>query len=156
VNKGRKKPLEMGNSGGNFRLRNARVISQPGDGSCLFHSMSYGLKGTTARSLRRDIASFVERNPTLNIADSPLADWVKWDSQSSVTTYARRMAISGWGGGIEMAACSRLKGVNVHVYERSVGGFKRISCFDVPHAEKTLHVLYRGGVHYDTLVPGDA
>ena len=35
VNKGRKKPLEMGNSGGNFRLRNARVISQPGDGRCM-------------------------------------------------------------------------------------------------------------------------
>ena len=41
------------------------------------------------------------------------------------------MAVSGWGGGIEMAACSHLKRVNVHVYERSTyGTYKRISCFD--------------------------
>eukprot|EP00667_Euglena_gracilis_P010935 EG_transcript_11154 len=153
VNKGRKKPLEMGDGGGNFRLRNARVVPQPGDGSCLFHSMSYGLGGTTARTLRREIAAFIEKNPSLAIADSPMSDWVQWDSQCSVGTYARRMAVSGWGGGIEMAACSRLKEVNVHVYERCPGGFKRISCFNVPNATKTIHVLYGGGVHFDALVP---
>jgi len=55
-----------------------------------------------------------------------------------------------------MAACSRMKKVNIHVYEASGqggGGFKRISCFDAPGASKTVHVLYRGGVHYDALVP---
>jgi hypothetical protein len=31
-----------------------------------------------------------------------------------------------------MAACSHLKKVNVHVYEKTMFGFfKRISCFDV-------------------------
>ena len=25
--------------------RNARVVRQPGDGSCLYHSLSYGLPG---------------------------------------------------------------------------------------------------------------
>ncbi len=67
-----------------------------------------------------------------------------------------------------MAAFSRLKRVNVHVYERKRGGgmfsrrgrgsggggFKRISCFDYPGARQTVHVLYCGGVHYDALVPG--
>ena len=55
-----------------------------------------------------------------------------------------------------MAACSRLKRVNIHVYEsnRRTGGYKRISCFDSPGAGRTVHVLYRGGVHYDALVPG--
>jgi hypothetical protein len=35
--------------------------------------------------------------------------------------------------------------VNVHVYEKERwGGYKRISCFDVDGARRTLHVLYRG------------
>jgi hypothetical protein len=54
-----------------------------------------------------------------------------------------------------MAACSHLKRVNVHVYERStMGSYKRISCFDYERgARSTVHVLYCGGVHYDALVP---
>lgn len=45
-----------------------------------------------------------------------------------------------------MAAASRLKRVNVHVYEQRYGtGYKRISCFDAPRATRTIHVLYRGG-----------
>jgi len=101
---------------------------------------------------------------------------VKWDSNCSGTchiltssplfyllfyvyvlvgAYASRMSVSGWGGGIEMAACSRMNKVNVHVYEadRRSGGYKRISCFDYRGAHTTVHVLYRGGVHYDALVP---
>lgn len=148
----------MGGSGGNVVLRSARVIRQPGDGSCLFHSLNYGLAGgSTAQSLRREIASFVQQNPSLQIAGDTLEEWVRWDANSSPSDYARKMAVSGWGGGIEMAACSLLKNVNVHVYEnvgRGCGAeFKRISCFDSPNAMKTIHVLYQGGVHYDALVP---
>uniref|UniRef100_A0A7S0DZ62 Ubiquitin thioesterase OTU n=1 Tax=Hanusia phi TaxID=3032 RepID=A0A7S0DZ62_9CRYP len=154
-NFGRKTPLEMGKGGGNFKLRSARVISQPGDGNCLFHSMAHSLPGARASSLRREIAEFIKENPDLEIADTPLRDWIKWDSGCSVAQYASRMAVTGWGGGIEMAACSYLKKVNVHVYEKGMlGSYKRISCFDVPSARQTIHVLYRGGVHYDTLIPG--
>ena len=109
-------------------------------------------------------------NPTVRIADTPLADWVKvsvmpvvmiymsrrkysqWDSGgSSVSAYARKMSSSAWGGGIEMASVSKMKGVNVHVYEQTYGGFKRISAFDheeSPETKPTIRVLYGGGVHY--------
>lgn len=145
----------MGGAGGNFVLRAARVIRQPGDGSCLFHSMAYGLKEGSAHSLRQEIAKFIEVSPSMKIAGDTLEEWVRWDSRSSVGQYARRMACGGWGGGIEMAACSHLKRVNVHVYESRGGGyeFKRISCFDSPGANRTIHVLYQGGVHYDALLP---
>jgi hypothetical protein len=90
----------------------------------------------------------------LDIAGDSLEEWIKWDTNSSAGNYASRMSRGGWGGGIEMAACSLLKNVNVHVYEKRSGGFKRISCFDCPgKASKTIHVLYQGGVHYDALVP---
>jgi len=92
----------------------------------------------------------------MEIAGDTIEEWIRWDSSSTVADYARRMAMSGWGGGIEMAACSLLKNVNVHVYENARGAgneFKRISCFDCPNASKTIHVIYQGGVHYDALVP---
>jgi len=158
VNYGRKgNPHTMGGSGGTHFLRSARVVRQPGDGSCLFHSLNHGLQqGGSAQSLRRELAGFLQQSPKMEIAGDTIEEWIRWDSSSTVADYARRMAMSGWGGGIEMAACSLLKNVNVHVYENARGAgneFKRISCFDCPNASKTIHVIYQGGVHYDALVP---
>ena len=157
---GTKGPLQMGSDGGNYVLRHARAVRQPGDGSCLFHSLCFGLnRGNNggkfaAGALRREIANFIEQNPRLEISGDTLEEWVRWDANASCSAYARRMASGGWGGGIEMAACSRLKHVSVHVYERlRSGGFKRISCFSHPSAKCTVHVLYQGGMHYDALVP---
>ncbi|KAH8074287.1 hypothetical protein JL721_1839 [Aureococcus anophagefferens] len=115
-------------------VRRARVIPQPPDGSCLFHSLSYGLRdGRGATSLRREIMAFIRNNPDLKISDTPLRDWIHWDALVSVATYTQRMSRGGWGGGIEMAATSELN--------RNKQG-----------AEKTVRVCYRGGVHYDSLV----
>eukprot|EP00929_Paragymnodinium_shiwhaense_P062079 TRINITY_DN3099_c0_g1_i1.p1 TRINITY_DN3099_c0_g1~~TRINITY_DN3099_c0_g1_i1.p1 ORF type:complete len:469 (+),score=85.81 TRINITY_DN3099_c0_g1_i1:82-1407(+) len=160
VNKGRQAPLQMGKDNGNFVLRNARFVPQPGDGSCLFHSLCFGLNQGrhAADRLRKELAAFVKANPNLEIAGDTMAEWVHWDSGKSCASYASTMAAGRrWGGGIEMAACSHLKKVNVHVYEknRRAGGFKRISCFDYPQARKTIHVLYQGGIHYDALVPSN-
>jgi len=61
------------------------------------------------------------------------------------------MARGSWGGGIEMACFSQLKNCNVHVYERSSMGFKRISAFDHPENpqnKQIVRVLYCGGIHY--------
>lgn len=133
-------------------IANARVIRQPGDGSCLFHSLSYGLGGGySATRLRSEICSFIQANPQLLISETPLKDWVKWDSGTSVGDYIRKMSRGSWGGGIEMACLSQMKQVNVHVYERSGMGYKRISAFDVPvntESRPIIRVLYCGGVHY--------
>jgi len=53
--KGKGKGLGAG-SGGSFFIKSARVVRQPGDGSCLFHSLAYGLRGASAGALRRSIA----------------------------------------------------------------------------------------------------
>lgn len=84
------------------------------------------------------------------MADTPLKDWVYWDSGSNPAAYARRMSTGGWGGAIEMAACALLKRCTVHVYERCRGGFKRISEFG--GSGETINVLYGGRVHYDALL----
>jgi hypothetical protein len=49
---------------------------------------------------------------------------------------------------------SQMKDVNVHVYERSGLGLKRISAFDhpvCPESKPIVRVLYCGGVHYGKL-----
>jgi hypothetical protein len=49
---------------------------------------------------------------------------------------------------------SQMKDVNVHVYERSGLGLKRISAFDhpvCPESKPIVRVLYCGGVHYGML-----
>merc|ERR1712032_1727367 len=97
-----------------------------------------------------EIAGFILRNPSLEIADTPLKQWVAWDSSMPLPVYAACMAVGGWGGGIEMAACARLKGVDIRVYEASGGSWRLISEFigstedDEKPPEKILLVAYQG------------
>jgi hypothetical protein len=95
--------------------------------------------------------SFIRKHPDLEIAGDPLRDWIRWDALVSVQKYADKMSRGGWGGGIEMAAFSELKGCNVEVYEQCSAGFKRISLFEKGGSTRTVRVCYRGGVHYDAL-----
>mgnify|MGYP003385727017 CR=1 FL=1 len=80
-------------------IKNGRVVRQPGDGSCLFHSMAYGLGlGLgSANSLRAEICQFIVANPGMKISDTPISDWVRWDSGTSVGDYAKRMSRGAWG-----------------------------------------------------------
>jgi len=157
-----RKPTGLGSEpsdGSIAMLVGAQVRHQPGDGNCLFHSLAHGLgPGTSAGSLRREVCAFIERNGDLEISGTPLHQWVKWDSNSSVGAYARRMAGSGcWGGGIELACVAKLKKVDVSVYEPSRGSsstFRRIGQFVSLESTRIVHVLYRGGVHYDALEGG--
>ena len=133
----------------------ASVVSQPGDGSCLFHSLGYFLK-CSHQQLRTLVATFIEGNPDANIAGSPLRKWVLWDSGIDVRSYANRMRTAGsWGGALEMAIIAEVKKVAVHVYERHGGGqFKQIATFgEVEGVEPatSAHVVYGGRVHYDAL-----
>eukprot|EP00854_Cymbomonas_tetramitiformis_P005870 gene5870-7069_t len=135
-------------------LKGARVVPQPGDGSCLFHSLSYGLKGTTATILRKEVADYVESHPEMAIAGTPIKDWVLWDSGLDVRAYAARMGTGNhWGGAIEIAVCGLVKGVSVHVYEKAQAGtFTRISSFDHGgKSQRNINVVYGGRVHYDAL-----
>ncbi len=47
----------------------------------------------TSRCLRAALLSSLQKNPDLEIAETPMRDWVKWDSGCSVSQYASRMAV---------------------------------------------------------------
>lgn len=81
---GRPKDIGAG-SGGNFTLSKGREVRMPGDGSCLFHSLCYGLGKGSAHSLRQEIAGFISRNGSLSIAGDTLKEWIEWDGGGSVS-----------------------------------------------------------------------
>lgn len=130
----------------------ARVVSQPGDGSCLFHSLGHFLREDQS-SLRAVVTKFIESNPDASIAGTALRKWIFWDSGLDVRQYAARMRTQGtWGGALEMAIIADVRGVAVHVYERAGAGlFKQIATFGDEGAEASAHVVYGGRVHYDAL-----
>merc|ERR1712072_1500630 len=107
------------------------------------------MSGGAAR-LRAEIADFIAANPTVEVADNPIKDWVLWDSGLDTKTYAKSMRSgSRWGGAVEMAVCAKIKQMRVDVYERSRSGFLRISSFE--GGSSAVNILYGGRVHYDAL-----
>ena len=152
------------------QLHGATIVKQPGDGSCLFHSLAYGagkLGGAAAELCNGDgvrvaCLRFIERNPSTECAGVPLKDWVEWESGLEPSSYCERMRKPGaWGGAIELLVFSRLTNASVHVYERRGQAFEQISAFDVPQPEhgpkRFIRVLYSGRSHYDALtVEGEA
>jgi hypothetical protein len=145
-----------------LKAGSARVVRQPGDGSCLFHSLTYGartakvggVEAADADAAREAVASFIEATPDAEIGGTPLSEWIGWESGGDVPSYCARMRGAGvWGGAIEIAVFSRLLGVSVHVYEREgANAFKRISAFDAPDASApVVRVLYSGRCHYDAI-----
>jgi len=130
----------------------ARVQRQPGDGSCLFHSLSHGLGGGSAGELREQCASFVVAEPDTLIAGSPVRDWLQWESGLAPAAYASRMRSQGqWGGAIEIAITCHLKQAEVRVYEAEADGgrFRCISRFgssgSAGSRAKVVTLLYSGG-----------
>jgi hypothetical protein len=156
VNCGETKSSSTGDvSGMSFFVKesDACIVAQPMDGSCLFHSLSYGVDdGSDASSLRHDISRYIGDNPDMVIAGTALKDWIKFDTGGKVAAYAAEMAGGTWGGGIEIEAFTRLKDVNVHVFETCPGGYRRICCFDQSDDQRTVGLLYQGREHYDALV----
>ena len=131
-----------------------RIVPQPGDGSCLFHSLGHALD-TSHSQLRELVMRWVEANPDATIAGAPLKKWVGWDASLDTRAYAARMRTPGsWGGALEMAVIAQLKEVAIHVHERDKsarGQFRRIATFGEADSTRVANVLYSGRVHYDAL-----
>ena len=137
------------------------IIPQPGDGSCLFHALGYGLDGqVTAQDLRHRLLDYLERHPFDTLAGDTLEEWVRWDTGSTVAAYVARMrGGTAWGGGVEIAICTLLfPSAQINVYEpvrefpstRMFWMVAQFGSLDAP--QFVIHLLYRGRAHYDSLV----
>eukprot|EP00930_Biecheleria_cincta_P031591 TRINITY_DN21929_c0_g1_i1.p1 TRINITY_DN21929_c0_g1~~TRINITY_DN21929_c0_g1_i1.p1 ORF type:complete len:381 (+),score=65.05 TRINITY_DN21929_c0_g1_i1:90-1232(+) len=131
------------------------VIKQPEDGSCLFHSIAYGLKdGTSGEELRKQVAEVIEDEPSLKIANTSVGEWVTMSTGKSHSSHARELYRGDiWGGALELAVAAKIRGVNIHVFEQCAGGFHCITAFNEPTARHTVNVVYRTEPcrHYDAL-----
>ena len=128
-----------------------KVLKVRGDGHCLYHSLVRSDAQGEFMDLRRELAAFVSERADLVIEESTIADWVWWDQRCSPQVYSRRQAVSGDGGGIEIAIYAHLKRRQVHVYERRDHGFVRISLFRGTDPEGIVNIVYNG-CHYDALL----
>ena len=66
----------------------AGIVRQPGDGSCLYHALLYGLDNSYKASaekalmLRQELASFLLDNAELTQSGDALREWVEWEDPS--------------------------------------------------------------------------
>ena len=141
-----------------------RVVAQR-NGSCLFHSLSHGMRDAKlgsrhvdAEGIRGTVAAFIEQHPDADLGGTPLSSWIEWESGMKVSAYCARMRTVGeWGGALEIAIASRIWEMSIHVYERAGGSFKLISAFDGSPKQAgaaIVRVLYSGRCHYDALIAG--
>jgi len=146
-------------------------IRQPGDGTCLYHSMAFGLKRAgmaeadfVGPALRAQIADYLEAHADDPVSGSAFRDYIWWDHGLTVEAYCQKMRKDGvWGGAIEIAACTRMHGVNVHIYvpaqddrahapdKQKVESFRRIAAFGEDQDKPTVTITYMLRCHYDAL-----
>ena len=102
-------------------MSHTTVIPQPGDGSCLFHSLAHASQHTNAYQLRQDICTFISTNPTHLIDTLPISEWVKSINNietETPMTYTNKMKhTTTWGDALELGVASIILQSNIHVYQ---------------------------------------
>ena len=99
-------------------LRDARIVKQRGDNSCLFHSLSYCMwySGVVTSDhdefsgfqLRENICNFLRVNGEALVSLTPdvvesIADALLMDGSSCEAYYRRMLNRAEWGGSFEIA-----------------------------------------------------
>jgi hypothetical protein len=140
-------------------LVSGKVVNQPKDGSCLFHSVAFGLgvQTTTATELRRSIAEYIASEASADISNTSIQDWVLMTEGKGHQAYASIIAApNAWGGAIELAVAAKIHSVSIHVFERvkTTGWFRCIASFGHkahPRAKGVVNIIYDAH-HFDALV----
>ena len=139
-----------------------QVWRQPGDGSCLFHSLAkFTTPTSTAARERVRLMRHLVQPPDMRVAGNPGSDWVRYDSGLTLAQYTNSMATAGWGGGLELITFAHAEARPVQVFERILGrpgSYRCIAEFRAPHvgAASPCTLVYQGRMHYDVLLPDEA
>ena len=145
-----------------------KLRKQPGDGHCVYHSMTRGLR-SLGRSVRSAIGYRVELSDWMRprggdvVGSATLSDWVRWETggRFSFGSYLTRMRsacaqqvdVEFWGGSCELVASARKEEASIWLWAPRGGGmYERQHIFraKVETAPK-YHVCRSHGVHYDYL-----
>ena len=153
-------------------LSRARVVRQPGDNSCLFHSLSFLLSFhnivpslhvmSSGYELRASIGTFIRDNPLtyITLSDglvSTIEDALSIENHTCLTYFEHIRCLQSWGGSLEIATVAEMFSIGISVYlpvKKSLSflllGSYRCLCFGTGSQEICL--LYSGYCHYDCLV----
>eukprot|EP00440_Ansanella_granifera_P063648 gb/GFBE01069009.1/.p1 GENE.gb/GFBE01069009.1/~~gb/GFBE01069009.1/.p1 ORF type:complete len:518 (+),score=75.72 gb/GFBE01069009.1/:1-1554(+) len=143
-------------------------VQQPGDGSCLFHSLAWNMRrlgvgsgSVEARglNLRQELVRYLEVHADDEVCGTSYRDYIWWDRGLTVQDYVKEMGgtSSLWGGAVEISAFTRMYDMNVSVYETLRSGrFRCVCAFEAGPECKTYNIVYTGKSHYDALLAGFA
>jgi hypothetical protein len=102
-------------------IKKAIATNVPGDGSCLFHAISYPIKGLTGLLLKDITANIIERHPEEKLHGVSVLEWIQWDNETSFSisaeTYAKKLRGGLWGGALEMTIIASILNLNIFVYK---------------------------------------
>ena len=155
-------------------LRDARIVKQRGDNSCLFHSLSYCMwySGVVTSDhdefsgfeLREHICNFLRVNGQVLVSLTPdvvesIAAALLMDGSSCEAYYRRMSNRAEWGGSFEIAILVEMFSIGVSIYQRTpvIGCFHLMgsfTCFGFAEGYHMINILYTGNCHYDSLVGG--
>ena len=129
----------------------------PGDGMCLFHSLSY-YHGSDARRLRDRACDAMALSAGQLVWQGQLhKTWAQQDTGLGWQSYVTAIRTGRiWPGILEIHVLARVLGVILEVYVKERASYKRISrlCPDGDHAGLPVWRLdYQDGQHFEPLVP---
>jgi len=146
-----------------------KLVKQPNDNSCLFHSLAHGLtkaiKG--GPKLRQKLLAWLRNHSTDEVQGQAWADWIAkqtmpdkeaslsqaYGSRSrstrrtsagmTVPQYVEMMkSDTAWGGAIEIALCQHSESVSVWIFKRAGdGSYERTSVFGSATAERVVSIV---------------
>ncbi|KAJ8752198.1 hypothetical protein K2173_003806 [Erythroxylum novogranatense] len=139
------------------------VIGIPGDGRCLFRSVSHGAclragKPAPTENLQRELADELRSR----VADEFIKrrQETEWFIEGDFDNYVARMRKPHvWGGEPELLMASHVlkMPITVYMYDETAGGLISIAEYGQEYGkENPIRVLYHGFGHYDALrMPGE-
>ncbi len=142
-----------------------RIVSQKGDGNCLFHGMAYilrtkGSRNITGTELRHQTVQFVLRNPDFSFQGKKVCQWVQeLEGQNvSINSYVEHLRRGMYGGTLEIQIVAWLHKAQFRVFVEHLHTYK---CIFTTEPESSLqgNLLFRGkemAAHYDVLDSGEA
>jgi hypothetical protein len=115
--------------------------------SCLFDSLSHFVKNMNGKELRKEITSYISKDPVLIDSDVKLSTILQYESQS-IGDYVNEMVKeSTWGGGIEIKAFCEMFHISVHIH--IIGNDKVVKFYPSQNNFKNKYIeIFWNGNHF--------
>ncbi len=153
------------------------------DGNCLFNAVGYWLEPKlSAEKMRKDAIEWIEKQNIDNLMQACRqafvellpqregdalynesgADYIKshlpsyLDAMRSNGSFSSDSVFKGqrtYGGALELYALSKFYQINIQVWQRENGAYKKVFLFEADTPNRPAAHILKGGLHYDVYLP---